>query len=184
MRPAITILIFTILMLGIFSYTRFAESVRPSPPTFLIKKATGVYTLKVTRTFDCEQNEFGESLLVQFKNQVLLSRKDTVPASELLNIPPLDVVELGGNIIYVEANINADIDFDSFDDAPASFDANSEWEQPRAMKIEVFRDGNLLAEKTIWSSQGITKISDSIEFTARKIDLEKLDTPRPVSGQQ
>ena len=129
MRPILALLLSTLLFSGVYVYTEFAESVRRPPLEIKPKFASGSYSVRIDRTFDCVGDEdWGDvaSLVVKFRGEEILRRTDRVPASEAILLDPLQHVEQRENEIYVFANLTNSGTADDWGDEPADTDT---WEQ-------------------------------------------------------
>ena len=164
MRPVITILIAIFLLSGIYAYTEFANHVRPEPVEYVANYSESRDSVRINRTFDCVGNaEFGMpmSLGLIFKEDKVINREDKVPASEIIEIE-LPKVEVGRNAIEVFANLpdQFSIDIDEGGEAEFdSFDAKAD-----AMRVELLRDGNVIAQETFWVEPGLNSVSGSLYF--------------------
>ena len=156
MRPFIAILLTASLFAGVYGYTRFVDSVRVPPLEIQPRFASGQYSLRITRTFDCEGDpDFDvDSLVIRFRGTEILKRSDEIPQNELVEIRPLENVEQLANEVYVSANLK-----------PADDDWDDEVSQSHhAMRVEVF-DGEIsIADKTLWLEPGSDSISGTVSF--------------------
>lgn len=142
MRPALALLLSVIILLGVHSYLRFADSLRRrvvSQPA--VVAAAGEYTADITLTFPAEADSFAldsTSLLLKQQNEVLLKREGLVPAGEPLKIERLPNIVVGENEFY-------------FSCVPQPGTEH----QALAVRIRLFHDGVLVAERTFWSEPGL-----------------------------
>ena len=84
MRPILACLITVVLIIGVSSYLRFADSVRRPPVEISIDYAEGEYAVEIERTFDCEGDPIlgTESLKVLFKGETVFARNEPIPNTE------------------------------------------------------------------------------------------------------
>ena len=180
MRPALALLLSVLLFSGVYAYTQFAESVRRPPLQIKPNFASGSYSVRIDRTFDCVGDEdWGDvaSLVVKFRGEEILRRTDRVPASEVIRIDPLEHVEQLENEIYVFANLSNSGTVNDWGDEPADKDS---WEQAgqdeatlpivssvnHALRIVAKRGDQQLTEKTIWLEPGAMTIEGTLSFAA------------------
>lgn len=168
MRPFITVVIATLLLSGIFVYTRFADRVRPERVDYVADFSEFRYSVRLNRTFDCAGNsEFGlnSSLTILFKEATVLERTDAIKAAEPIQVE-LPGVEIGNNSIFVEAQLPSQLD--AF--ADPGFDSFST--RSHAMQIEVLREGNVIKEQTFWIEPGLNSVSGSVHFEIKEAPKE------------
>ena len=167
MRPFITFLLVVGLLAGVYGYTNFANSVRPPAIEYKATYATGNYSIRLSRTFDCVANvEFGfeTALEVVIKKKKVLNRKDKVGRTEPILVELPDV-EVGRNAVFVEANLPSSFSLD-FDD-PGQLESPS-----HAMKVEILKDKSVIAEETFWIAPGLDSVSGTIAFSVDAIDSQ------------
>lgn len=123
----------------------------------LLIQASGEYTVDVTLTFDAGPDEFSledvgdaPSLVVQMNGGEVLRRTETILAAESpLQIPAIEGVIVGTNEFFVQASPS---DMSSL--------------QPLSARVRIQRDGNVVADQTIWSEGGdILQGTVSLEVT-------------------
>ncbi len=169
MRPIISILLAVGLLAGIYCYTNFANSVRPTAIEYKASYASGKYSVRLSRTFDCVANvDFGfdTALEVRFKEEKILHRSDKVLRSEPILID-LPTVELGRNAVYVEANLPSALSADF----SGGFDSMGS--QSHAMRVEVLKDKTVIAESSFWISSGLDSVTGTIYFSVDSEEEEK-----------
>ena len=152
MRP-LWALVITILMIGgVFSYIRFADSVRRPPMVINVDYAKGEYLIEIECTFACEAEPiFGaEPLKVLFKGSHVFASDVPIPAGESIVVGPLEGVETGENEIHVSANM------------PESNRGLG------VVKVTVKRNDISIAEKLISSEPGLTTVGGPVVFTVRE----------------
>lgn len=106
MRPLLALILTTLLIGGVFSYVRFADSVRRPMSAYKIDFSAGEYSLEIKQTCPLVADIFTESpaLLVRFKNETLFESKSGLAADAVTVITPLPGVELGENELFIKAN--------------------------------------------------------------------------------
>ncbi|MCA9264538.1 MAG: hypothetical protein KDA60_11840 [Planctomycetales bacterium] len=106
--------------------------------------ATGQFEVEVTLTFDAGADPFGleatdaPSLLVMLQGRELLRRTDTVAAGIPLLIRQVDSVADGNNRFYIQA-----------------IPQDTEMARSVAARVRVLRDGQTVADQTLWSEPGL-----------------------------
>lgn len=140
-RPLFVLAIALVTLGSVQALSMFQASLPPAPSFQGIEAlATGAFTLDITPTFDCQRDAFGQdptSVLVRLQTRDLLRREEACPAGIPLKIPDVTGVAVGKNSFYVRLSA-----------------ADESWDVERAARIRVYRDGALVAEKTIWSAPG------------------------------
>lgn len=142
MRPAIAIILSTLILLSVHTYLRFAESLRGR---VVAEKqdtaATGKFSAEITLTFDAEADSFAldrTSLLFKHQDEVLLKREDRVSAGTPLKIENLTQLVVGPNAFY-------------FTCVPR----DDGMQVAKAVRLQIFRDGVPIAEQTLWAAAGL-----------------------------
>ena len=149
MRPIIAIVLSAAILLGVHGYLRFAESVRAQHAVAAdATTAAGIFSADITLTFAAEADSFSvepTSLLLRQREQVLFKREGLVPAGEPLVVSPIENIVEGANEFYFECIPREEKAEATENQRPLS----------RAVRVRIFRDGQLLAENTFWSEPGI-----------------------------
>lgn len=151
MRPLLALAISIFLLGGVYAYTKFAAGVRAEAVVYQIDFASEEYSVEIRRSFDAVPDPiFGaESLKVKFKGEVVFARTDEIPAGDVIEIRPLEGVEVGKNELYISANRkHAD-------------------ETLGAIQIEIKKDDIPIYETTIISRPGLAEIGDTVVFETR-----------------
>ena len=106
MRPIWTLLLIAALVGGMAGYIQFANSVRYPAPDFSVEYAQGKFELGIERSFDCVPYELAETkaLEVSFKDEIVYSSNEPVPADQEIRFSIDDSVEVGDNEISIAAN--------------------------------------------------------------------------------
>lgn len=142
MRPLLAIILSAVVLLGVQSYLRFADSLRHRHAAQEhVVIAPGKYSADITLTFPAEADSFGldgTSLVFHQQGKDLLKREGLVPAGEPLQIETLPDVVVGKNAFY-------------FSTTPKE----SEQSAAKAVRVRIFRDGQPIAEQTFWSEPGL-----------------------------
>ena len=150
LRPILAILITAGLLIGTYSYISFANSVRHEPVQIHVDYASGDFSIKIERSFDCAGHPIfksKESLKVLFKGEKVYGNTGTVPADEAVEIKKISGVEAGENEIFVSANM-----------ASASSGLG-------VIKVTVSRNDIPISEELITSKPGLTAVGGPIVFT-------------------
>jgi hypothetical protein len=167
MRILAAILIAVIVLGGTGLYIRFSESIAPPPIDMREEAADGSYSVDFTLTFDVDSNVFAGfeeyAFRARLADTVLLESNERIPAGKPLRIDNVDGIKVGRNEIWVYAspaketvkNLSEQNAFIGFDDTNASVapdeNDNSQFAVDRAIRVRISRDGEVVAEKTLWS---------------------------------
>lgn len=142
MRPVLVIVLACVILGGVKWFLDAHPPVAASVQQAEIVPAKGEYTVELTTTFDIGPDEFGlddtssvPSLLVQLNGEEVTHRADTIRASDSPFVFPAKVV-IGVNEFFVQAS-------------PLSSEL-----VPRSVRIRILRDGNALADETLWPEPG------------------------------
>jgi hypothetical protein len=142
MRPLLALVISAGILFGVYSYLRFAQSLRGTTEAAVVDvAATGKYSAEITLTFDAQADEFAlspVSLVLKRQDQVLLSREGLVPAGEPLVVENIPGIVEGENELYFECVPK--------DDGR---------QLARAVRIRLLRDGAVVADQTLWAEAGL-----------------------------
>ena len=142
MRPVIAIVLSAAILLGVQGYLRFAESLRAQNAVVAeVTTAAGIFSADITLTFAAEADSFSvepTSLLLRQRDQVLLKKEGLVLAGEPLVVSPIENIVEGTNEFYFECIPREQSTEPSDNQRPLS----------RAVRVRIFRDGQLLAENT------------------------------------
>ena len=154
MRPFLAVLITTTLIGGIYGYTRFTSHIRPARSEVREVIASGQFAIDITLTFDAQGDEFANpSVLIKFQDQVLLERSDRVQAGQPLRISNVDGVQVGENDVFVQVTPEDSTGSNDFD-LETELESSAPVELSRAIRVRMFRDDSVVAEKTVWSEPG------------------------------
>ena len=154
MRVFGAIFLSTLLIAGTWWYTKFADSVRRTPPEIQVKLDNETWKIKIDRTFDCipdVDSEFPAIKLV-FKGREIFNAATPVPRTQNVEIGDIPEVEQGSNELYLAA-VMATLDDFEFDSSQAN-----------AIRVQLYRGFNLIDDVTIWSEPGSTMIEETIIF--------------------
>lgn len=148
MRIFITLLIWIGLFGGLLLYMHHRGTAAAATAShFEIQYTEDTYSLVLTPTFTAEPDPFAldigdddgpAALRLQLNGREILRRTDTVRAAVPVRIDDLENVKLGANELYLEANPPAEV-----------------INQSHAVRLQIFRNDNLLAETTFWSEPGV-----------------------------
>ena len=172
-RPIAALLITILLFAGVYGYTTFVESIRRPPLQVQESFATGEFSVRITRTFDCigDPDFDVDSLVVRFRGKDLVRRSDKVPQNEIIEIRPLENVTQLDNELYVAASLTL-ADSDDWDDdvaREAHPDGNQDQPAPTesmlgAMRVQVMKGALTVADDTFWQEPGSTSVEGSVSF--------------------
>ncbi len=141
MRPLIALMGSAAILLGVYFYLQFAESLRVQPIEQTVETpAAGIYSAKITLTFDAAADEFSleaTSLVLRQQDHELLNRTDAVAAGEPIVIDNLPGIIEGKNEFYFECVPR--------DDGKSI---------ARAVRVQLLRDGQVVADSTLWADPG------------------------------
>lgn len=146
MRPLIVVILAVLVLSGtkwLIDFNAAASAGRQHGELQLIQ-APGETYIEVTMTFDVGPDEFAldlvdaPSLLVNMNGREVLLRTDSISAFESpIVVGPIEGVIVGINEFFVQAS-------------PSSLDEL----KPRAIRVRIIRDGNTMADKSIWPALG------------------------------
>lgn len=125
----------------------------------------GVFALQVTTTFAVEPDPFAlrterneaSALLVKLNGNEILRKTDKVQAGAPIRVEPVPGLIDGRNEFYLEAN-------------PPVGLANLSY----AVRVQLFRDEQLVAERSFWSEPG-SRIASSFQVSISKETKPKDD---------
>ncbi len=145
MRPVLAILIWVVLVGGLTAHMHARQKSNPAV-SHEVHEATGVLTLEVTPTFDMEPDPFAlqtdtqsaaPALLLRVNGKEVLRRTERVERGMPIRVEPVPALIQGHNEIYLEAN-------------PPLEQAD----RSMAVRVRVFRDGQPVADQSVWSDAG------------------------------
>jgi hypothetical protein len=156
-----------VLILGtVQGYMSFQRAHAP-PPARQVQRpsAPGRFELDVTLTFAAAPDDFEvdpAALLVRQGSVELLRRKTPLPAGEPVRLAAPDV-RVGANEFYLRA-------------WPAAAAAGE-----HAARVRVLRDGEVLAERTLWARPG-EPVEGAIALTVPALESEPAGAGRTDQG--
>ena len=141
MRPLFALFIPLMVFGSVRAYTLFERSL-PAPVVIAIspQQAEGQFTLDLTLTFDAAPDEFDlepSSAVVQLQGRDIFRSKEPHQAATPIRLKNVEGVVEGINTFFVKV-------------APAKSDFTSQ----RAIRLRVLRDGEPVADHTLWSTPG------------------------------
>ena len=144
MRPLLALVVACCVIGGLALYFETIQN-DPIPIDFdePEETATGVFSLELTLTFDAGPDPFAfevanaPSILVLFKGEEILRRTENVAAGTPVVVESIEGIVPGKNEFFVEVTAQ--------DQASIVV---------RAVRLRAFRDGNLIAEQSLWSEPG------------------------------
>ena len=165
MRPLLAVGVIVVALGSVQAYITFVGSVTGGKYGRIEQTAAeGRFHVKLTISFNAHATVFEpESVLFQLHGRTLLRMEEPVPAGTVLPIDPVDGIVEGVNEFYLkvatgdeETEENAAFSLLA-DDAPGESTAAAGpggADKSRAVRVQVFRDDQLIVEETIWSELG------------------------------
>ncbi len=160
MRFFLTILIWIVIIGGLFVYSRQRNSIEAgiqiqNPAT---REAVDVYALQITPTFSIEKDPFALQTEEEAASGVELRLNGaslSVTAENLQRGIPWKLenvagVVVGNNEIYVQAS-------------PPLFESHQE----HGVRVQLLKSGTVIVDRTIWSNQG-SLVSGTIHFQVKE----------------
>ncbi len=144
MRPFLVLVLTVGLLAGTKWFLGLNPQVQKGSSGAVLIQAPGEYSVDVTLSFDAGPDEFAldvsdaPSLLVQMNGKEVLRRTDAVLAAD----SPIKVDSISGAVIGVN---------EFFVQASPS---NISELKANAARVQVLRDGAVVAQKTLWSAAG------------------------------
>lgn len=156
MRPVLTLLGTVLLLASIYAYTEFAQRVKNSATSFVLKEARGEYSATITCTLDCAANPDFDlpAIEVRLADQILLARQESLPRMTQLVIESLPQVVLGRNEVIVLGNF------------AARNEVQATANEQGCLRIQIFQDGAPIAEQTFWTEPGQPMVVGAVMFDA------------------
>ncbi|MCA1960149.1 MAG: hypothetical protein LDL33_05080 [Desulfomonile sp.] len=145
MRPALTLLLWVVLVGGLAVYMNQRTAVQNAPHIDL-HTAGGQFAMEVTTTFPLEpdpfalrngENDDAQALVVRVNGRDVLRRTERVEAGLPIRVESISGLTQGENEVYVEANPPLDMAGKS-----------------QAVRVRVLQDASVIADKSLWSDQG------------------------------
>lgn len=146
MRIATAIAVWLVLVGGLALYMN--QRVGAAEVSTLQRVAApGVYSIVLTATFGAAPDPFAlrlraedapPALRVQLNGETIYTATDTLVAGAPVEISPVPGIKIGENEFFVEATPSLD-----------------EAQQAHAIRVNVYRDGSLLVDETLWSEPGL-----------------------------
>jgi hypothetical protein len=162
MRIFITVIVWVVFIGGLTLYMNHRGSADYAVVNFHeFKKVEKVYALEVTPSFVLKSDPFAlnidgrngsPALLVRLGQHIIFEVDAPLTISETYKVEPLNGLIIGENEIYVEAS-------------PPLNQISTQ----NALRVRIMKNGNPVAEKTIWSSPG-SKVSGTFQFTLKADD--------------
>jgi hypothetical protein len=161
MRPLLAIAVIIGAFGSVRAYVSFVNSATGREhQQFQETAAEGRFHLDLTLTFDARSDVFNlESVLLSLHGDTPLLRiEEDVPAGTVLIVDPVEGIVVGENEFYLKvATGEAESGGESAFSLPGdeTFDESLPAEdRSRAVRVRVFQDDQLVAEKTLWSEPG------------------------------
>ena len=142
MRPVFALLVAISILGGIKFYMEVRPRSQPVSVEIQQRMAKGQFAVEVTLSFDAGPDPFAldvsdaPSVLVRLAGADVLRRQDNVPAGQLLRVDDVTGVVAGDNEFLIQATPQAGAD------------------RAHALRVRVLRDGNPIAQSTLWSEPG------------------------------
>jgi len=147
MRPLLAILVSATILSGMYLFMWQRARMKTAAPQVVEEFARDIYSLDLTCTFRAERDSFAFEddpvAQVRFRGEKILVANEPVEAGEVLQVKGIDNIvvghdeQTGTNEFYYEILTG--------DDAG---------NLARCVRLQLFRDGQLLAEKSAWSDPG------------------------------
>jgi hypothetical protein len=162
-RPAFAVIIWVLLIGGLTVYMQSRDTAAVGV-TYKLHSAEGIFALQITTTFAVEPDPFAlrtgqneaSALLVKLNGNEILRRTDRVQAGTPIRLEPVPGLIDGRNEFYLEAN-------------PPVGLANLSY----AVRVQLFRDEQLIADRSLWSEPG-SRIASAFQVSVAK-DLKEKD---------
>lgn len=139
----IAVLLIALFVFGtIAAYERFVASLpRFESTEHELAKAEGKFSVELTLSFNAEVDAFAAgdeaAVLVRMAGDDLIRHTEPLTAGETLRASDVQQVVAGRNAFFVRA-----------------LPAESEREHPCVARVKILRDGEVVAENSIWSAPG------------------------------
>lgn len=167
-RPLFAMVVVGVTLGSVVLYTSFIQSLPPLPRAEnLLEVATGKFDVEITLTFDAKPDTAfvlePTSVLLTLEGKTLLQATEPFRAGRPVLVENVSNVKVGENefTVAVYAGDAARHSFDSQDAEPDPFSIGSEADEDaddfavtRAVRIRILRDGEAIAEETLWSDPG------------------------------
>ena len=161
MRPLLAIAVIIGALGSVRAYVSFVNSATGREhQQFQETAAEGRFHLDLTLTFDARSDVFNlESVLLSLHGDTpLLKIEEDVPAGTVLVVDPVEGIVVGENEFYLkvatgEAESGGESAFSLPGDETSDESLPAE-DRSRAVRVRVFQDDQLVAEKTLWSEPG------------------------------
>ncbi len=139
----LAVCIIALLIFGtLAAYQRFVETLpKPNLQQYARPTAEGKFFLEVTLTFPAEVDAFATdqeaAVLVRMAGHDVIRSEAPVAAGETLQANDVQGIVAGRNAFFVRA-----------------VPAESSSQVPNAVRVKILRDGELIAENSLWSESG------------------------------
>ena len=161
MRPLLAIAVIIGALGSVRAYISFVNSATGREHhQFQETAAEGRFHIDLTLTFDARGDVFNpESILLSLHGDTpLLKIEEEVPAGTVLVVDPVEGIVVGENEFYLKvATGEAESDGESAFSLPGDEtpdESLSAGDRSRAVRVRIFQDDQLVAEKTLWSEPG------------------------------
>ena len=161
MRPLLAIAVIIGALGSVRAYVSFVNSATGREHhQFQETAAEGRFHLDLTLTFDARGDVFNpESILLSLHGDTpLLKIEEEVPAGTVLVVDPVEGIVVGENEFYLKvATGEAESGGESVFSLPGdetSDESLPAGDRSRAVRVRIFQDDQLVAEKTLWSEPG------------------------------
>ncbi len=149
MRPLAAIIIWVVLVGGLYCYMDSRETIDTSPQ-IQVEKSPEIYKLIITTTFNTKKDPFvskqgsgsGDAFSVKLNGSELVRSENGFEAGSAVVIENVDGVKTGANEFLLEANPS------HYSQATAG-----------AMRVQLFRSHEKLIDKTFWVDNGEKLVS-------------------------
>ncbi|MCH2178367.1 MAG: hypothetical protein MK106_06140 [Mariniblastus sp.] len=148
---------------GVTAYVEFTNRVKPKAIEYRTQSAPGSWSVQLYTTAELVGDlDFDEpSLKVLFKGQTILEDFDTIAAKEQIVIDPLNKVSMQPNSLFLQARCSAETGADAKADRHA------------AIRVQVYRGKQQVAEKTFWKTNNGQLIRGELTFKSATDDSDQ-----------
>lgn len=172
MRPLLAVLLVVVILGSVWGYLAFVASVPVGEYDTRQREAEGVFSVELTLTFDAGVDRFAldpqeSPVELDFDGKNLVEGKGPFLAGRPIRISPVEgIVEAHGehagrNSFFLRA-IPKPPETDAF--SVESSESNTSSQLVHAARLRIFRDDELVGDRTIWSEPG-QPVSGTIEIT-------------------
>jgi len=159
MRVTLAIALAVCLTWGTWAYVRFTGQLRPQRAAATEVVASGKVVIKLTTSHPAASDPFGPAVLVQSRGQTLVERTEPLAAGEPLVIDSVGALIAGTNELWIQvtpAPAEPLADESGFPAAPTG--------GLMAVRVEVSRGAEVLADETLWGGLGGLPVAGTVRI--------------------